>query len=235
MEQIGSLPQCAFSIQAFHYLRIDVDNTQLSLSAFGLTGNVIDNIVLTPPPVLNGVLSVGDSTSAIAAGSLASVFGQNLVIRGAAGGGDSQVPTQLGGVTVTANGIPVPLLYASPSQINIQVPYEVSGQVTLQINTPNGSAATGFHASQLAPSIIAVASQNALCSPSNPAISGGQVTIYATGLGPASTPVATGQRAPMAPNPMVTPVQVRLDDQVLTPSYAGLAPGFSGLGPILFT
>jgi uncharacterized protein (TIGR03437 family) len=82
----------------------------------------------------------------IAAGSLASVFGQNLVI---------------------------------------QVPYEVSGQVTLQINTPNGSAATGFHASQLAPSIIAVASQNALCSPSNPAISGGQVTIYATGLGPA--------------------------------------------------
>ena len=234
MEQVGSLPQTAFSVAAFNYLRVDVDNTQLSLSAIGLSGNVIDNIALAPPPVVpaNAVVSIGAFTPAIATGSLASIFGQNLAIR-ASSSPSLPLPAQLGGVTVTANGQPVPLLYVSPTQLNIQIPYGVSGQTTLQITTPNGSATATFLVDPVAPSIIAMTAQNALCSAANPAQPSGYVTVYATGLGVAASPVATGQAAPSA-NPMVAPVSVLLGNTILHPSYAGLAPGFAGLSQINF-
>jgi acid phosphatase type 7 len=234
MEQVGSLPQTAIAVQAFHYLRVDVDSNQLSVSAVGLGGNVIDQVTLAPAPQIsvNGVLSTGDYTPAVASGSLASVFGQNLAVRPASSPG-LPLATQLGGLTVTANGQPVPLLYVSPNQINVQIPYEVSGQVTLQIATPNGSASTTFPVVALAPSLLAITVQNALCTVANPALQSGYVTVYATGLGAAASPVATGQAAPAA-NPMAVPVQVWLGNTGLQPSYAGMAPGSVGLSQINF-
>jgi hypothetical protein len=194
METVGSLPQCALSIQAFHYLRVDMNDTQLSVTATGVDGKVVDQFSLSPPPVLpeSSVVSVGDLTPAIASGSLASIFGQNLAIRPAVAK-NFPLSNQLGGVTVTANGVAVPVLYASPSQLNVQIPYEVSGQVSLQVNTANGSSSTSLQVVPLAPSILAVAVQNALCTPANPAQQSGMVVIYATGLGAAVSPVVTGQ------------------------------------------
>ncbi|MES1260834.1 MAG: metallophosphoesterase [Acidobacteriota bacterium] len=235
MEVIGSVPECAYSIQAFHYLRVDVDNSQLSLSALGLSGDVIDRVTLAPPPVLraNSVVSIGDYTPAIASGSLASIFGSNLAIRPVATTG-FPLPAQLGGVTVTANGKAVPLLYVSPSQINVQIPYEVSGQVTLQVTTANGSVSTMFQVAPVAPSILAVTAQDALCSAANPARPGGYVTAYVTGLGAAVSPVATGDAAPLLANPMLASIQVFVGQTALQPSYAGLAPGLAGLSQINF-
>ena len=235
MEEIGSLPQCAVAIQAFHYLRVDVNGAQLSLSAIGLDGTVIDTFSLAPPPALtvNAVVSVGDGTPSVATGSLASIFGQNLAPRSSSTPG-LPLAMQLGGITVTANGQPVPLLYASPVQLNIQIPYEVSGDVILQVTTPNGSATTGIHVVPVAPSIIAVIAQNSLCSASNPATQGGNVTVYITGLGAPISPAITGQAAPPAANAMAAAVQVWLDNTSLQPMYAGLAPGFAGLSQVNF-
>ncbi len=234
METVGSLPQCALSIQAFHYLRVDMNDTQLSVTATGIDGSTVDQFSLAPPPVLpaSSVVSVGDLTPAIASGSLASIFGQNLAIRPAVAK-NFPLPNQLGGVTVTANGVPVPVLYASPSQLNVQIPYEVSGQVSLQVNTQNGSSSTSIQVSPVAPSILAIAVQNALCTPANPAQQSGMVVIYATGLGAAVSPVATGQAAQGA-SPMAAPVQVWLGSIALRPLYAGLAPGLAGVNQINF-
>lgn len=184
MEQVGSLPQTAFSVAAFNYLRVDVDGPQLALRATGLSGNTIDTVTLAPPPVITpgGVVNIGDYTPAIASGSLAGVFGQNLAIRPLPSSG-FPLPAQLGGVTITANGQPVPLLYVSPTQINIQIPYEISGQTTLQVATPNGSASATFFVEPVAPAIIVITAQNLPCSAANPAQPSGYVTVYATGLG----------------------------------------------------
>jgi uncharacterized protein (TIGR03437 family) len=199
-----------------------------------MDGNAIDQFSLAPPPVLsaNGVVSAGDLNPAIAPGSLASIFGQNLAVRPAVAA-SFPLSNQLGGISVTANGVPVPVLYASPSQLNVQIPYEVSGQVNLQVNTPNGSSFSSIQVTPLAPSIIAVAVQNALCTPANPAQQSGSVIIYATGLGPAASPVATGQAATVA-SPMVAPVEVWLGSIALRPTYAGLAPGLAGVSQINF-
>jgi uncharacterized protein (TIGR03437 family) len=235
LEEVGSLPQCAISVQAFNYLRVDVNGNQLALNAIGLSGNVIDNITLAPQPVVaaNAVVSIGDYTPAIASGSLAGIFGQNLAIRPLSSSA-LPLPSQLGGVSVTANGNPIPLLYVSPTQINVQIPYEISGQVTLQINTPNGSASNTLPVMPLAPSIVAVTAQNALCSAANPAPQGGYVTVYVTGLGAPVSPIATGQAAPPVANSMVARVQIWLGGTPLEPSYAGLAPGFVGLSQVNF-
>ncbi len=235
MEEIGSLAQCALSIQAFHYLRVDVDSSQLSLNAVGLDGSVIDNVILTPPPFLtaNGVVSVGDSTPSIAPGSLASVFGQNLAPRPSSTT-SFPLPLVLGGITVMANGQPVPLLYASPTQLNVQIPYEVSGNVILIVTTPNGTATTSFYVVPLAPSIVAMTTRNSLCSASNPAMPGGNVTVFVTGLGASVSPAVTGQAAPSTTNLMVAAIQVWLGNTAIQPTYAGLAPGFAGLSQVNF-
>src|SRR5260370_29425886 len=51
------------------------------------------------------------------------------------------VTTSLGGVQVLFDGVPAPLLYAGPTQINAIVPAEVSGHdtTTLQVMTPSGA------------------------------------------------------------------------------------------------
>ncbi len=178
-------------------------------------------------------MSVGNYTPALASGSLATIFGQNLAVRPSSSPG-FPLATRLGGVTVTADGQPVPLPFMSPSQINVQIPYEVSGQVNLQISTANGTASVTIPVVPLAPSILAITVQNAYCTPSNPALQSGNVTVYATGLGAAASPVATGQAAPLVANPMAVPVQVWLGNTNLQPSYAGVAPGFAGLSQINF-
>jgi hypothetical protein len=142
LETVGSLPQCAISVQAYHYLRVDVVDSSLTFKAVGLDGTVIDMVSISPPPVISpgGVVNAQNFTPTLTAGSLVSIFGQNLAVRPATS------PTfpvatsnQLGDVTVWANNEPAPLLYVSPTEINLQLPTRLSGHVTLKIVTPNGS------------------------------------------------------------------------------------------------
>ena len=67
--------------------------------------------------------------TALSPGTLFSIFGTNSVSTEQKAR-PGALPTTLGGITVTINGTPAPLLYVGPAQINGQVPYE----------TPTGSA-----------------------------------------------------------------------------------------------
>jgi hypothetical protein len=140
MESVGSLPQCALSVQAFHYVRVDVVGSVLTLKATDINGNVIDIVRLNPPPVIasNGVVNAADFAGPIVAGSMVSIFGQSLALRA---GSPATTPTSdlLDGVTVSVNGQPAKLLYVSPTQVNLHLPARFFGQVVFQITTPNGS------------------------------------------------------------------------------------------------
>jgi len=199
------------------------------------------------------------SGQAIAAGSIAAIFGTQLSISPPVNASAFPLPTTLGGVQVLINGSPVPLFYAEAGQIDIQVPFGLaSGQVLVQV-LQNGQPGNRVSAivDSIAPRLFAVG-QNApdggeygaailnsdstlalpagLAPGSHPAHLGDVLTIYALGLGPVSPSVNTG-----APAPSVEPlarttnaVQVVYGSGTggsvtASPLYSGLAPFFAGL------
>jgi hypothetical protein len=110
------------------------------------------------------------------------------------------VATSLGGVQVLFGGIPAPLLYAGPTQINAIVPAEVFGSDTtaLQIVTPSGTISgptLSIRPSQpgvfpgavdTSPLVVPAAALNqdgSVNSATNPAALGTIVTVWATGGG----------------------------------------------------
>jgi len=155
--------------------------------------------------------------SSVAPGQLVSLFGRGV-------GPDFPVsaqpqhgsfPLSLGGVSVTFNGAPAPILYASSGQINIQVPYEIAGSafVTMKLTPSVGDASSvGFAVVPSHPSVflpeatfatcgsattssvqpIALDADGSVNSCSNPAQAGTSVRVFLNGLGAAAGNPVTG-------------------------------------------
>ncbi|HEY1337071.1 MAG TPA: hypothetical protein VGF59_06145, partial [Bryobacteraceae bacterium] len=149
------------------------------------------------------------------------------------------LPTTFGGgASVTMNGTPAPIVYASPGQINVQVPYEVGpGSATISVTTPCGaSAPTTFDLNDAAPYIFSIGNNvaavrnqdNSINGPDNPAASGSVITVYLTGIGPTDNQPATG-----APDTLLAHAKLSNSatiDGVNAPvGFLGLSPGFVGL------
>ena len=82
----------------------------------------------------------GSDASYVAAGTLMAIFGQNLTdgeTLSSTNDGVHALPTKLGtapkSVEAFANGIPMPLLYVSPTQINAQIPYEIAPSTSISV------------------------------------------------------------------------------------------------------
>ena len=100
-----------------------------------------------------------DSTQPIAPGSLATVFGQNLCSQTMAGNwiAPGQLPTTLGGCSVTVNGAPSMLQFVSQGQINFIMPIGVgSGQATVMVNNGSQTMTGSVMAGIAGPGIFAV-------------------------------------------------------------------------------
>ena len=230
LEAVGSFPQTAISVQAFHYLRVDVEAKALTLSAIGLDGGQIDQVTLGAAPAIaiESVLSSGDYTPAVASGSLIAISGRNLGRTNAKSPG-YPLPTELGGVSLKIGGQSVPLLSVSSTQIEAQIPYRTSGPVTLEVSTPTGFASADLTVAAAAPSLLEIVSQNRLFSSSNPVRPGNGVSLYLTGLGEVEGDIESGHAASFAPVRVVAPVEVWLGHARLEPNFAGLAPGHAGV------
>ncbi len=78
--------------------------------------------------------------SRVVPGQLLTLFGSALGDTANAWGGE-QFPDTLGGVRISFDDTPAPLLYTSADQVNLQVPYEVAGRdvVTLTATTGDGN------------------------------------------------------------------------------------------------
>jgi uncharacterized protein (TIGR03437 family) len=71
-------------------------------------------------------LSGGQDAARIAPGTLVILVGDRLADTTASAGDVEELPTSLGGAEVYFDGIPAPLLFVSPTQINAQMPFDVN-------------------------------------------------------------------------------------------------------------
>jgi uncharacterized protein (TIGR03437 family) len=175
----------------------------------------------------------------VSPGSLITIFGTNLAMT-TAQVGTTPLPTTLGGASVSINGVAAPIVYASASQLNVQVPYETSpGSAALTVTSCGGqSAPVSFQVAQAAPYIFPNAGGSAIVqnrdgsinSAANPAAANSAVTVYLTGIGSLDNPAPTGAAAPTAPLSSATlGNSATVGDQNAQVLFLGLTPGFVGL------
>ena len=159
----------------------------------------------------------------VAADEIVSVYG-TLLAAGTAPATSLPLPTQLSDAQVLVNSIPVPLFYASPTQINALIPATVSGLVTLTVKNGSGQNTVNVLIEAAVPTLFAQNSAgtgpasaldatNRPVSSSNPLRAGAYVELFATGLGSVVPTVTVG-------------------GMNCAVSFAGAAPGFAGLDQI---
>jgi uncharacterized protein (TIGR03437 family) len=209
-------------------------------------------ITVGPPdgPAINqgGTVNLATNVSPVAAGSLAAVFGTNLS-SGQASFTTMPLPLSIEGSSVQIAGRTAPLVFVSPGQVNLQVPWELAGahQASIaatvggQLSSPQTVSLAAF-----APGIFTLDQQGTgqgavLIAPTGvlagPQSSGGQpvgrgdyISIFCTGLGAVSNRPATGAAAVADPLSITaTTPTVTIGGVAALVSYSGLAPGFAGL------
>ena len=141
---------------------------------------------------------------------------------------------------MSVNGMAAPVLYASSTQVNAQIPFEISaGPATINASvggTVVGSTSVAVQADAhglflLSSGSAAVVNQDGVVNgPSQPAAVGSVIAAYLTGLGAVSPAVATGAAAAAIPLSTVTgDVTATIGGLSASVQFAGLAPGFAGL------
>jgi uncharacterized protein (TIGR03437 family) len=177
-------------------------------------------------------------TGMIAAGSLVSIYGHNLAPF-ADQAGSSPLPTNMDGVTVTFNGIPVGIEAIAPGEIDVQAPWGIpSDTVFVQVN--NNGALTNTERVRVAsadPGVFfdpttnnqalvyrfgADGSDGGWVGPGNPLLRGDTAVFLATGLGAVADPPANFNSG-NSDSAAALPVTVFFDGAQASNVYAGLA------------
>ena len=214
-------------------------NAIVNLTVSGFVVLPWDYDASVAPPKILSVVNAGDGSKAIAPGGLISIFGTqfspvNIATK------EIPVPTALADSCLSVNGLPVPMLFVSSTQINAQMPFEAIGNVTLILRTPGGIS-DNFNTVVLpgAPSIFLASidglgssvptvvrgSNNELVTDSNPVHKNDYLIIYLTGLGITNPAVQTGMPGPTNPlaSAIVSPT-VTLGGSSLQVLFAGMSP-----------
>ncbi len=204
-----------------------------------------------PQPTIaaNGIVNSGSAAagSPVAPGSYVAIFGTGLADH-TRSSPSATLPLAIDLATVSFDvpsaGISVPghLVYVSPGQVNVQVPWELQGQssaqVKISIHYSNGTVVT-LPLADYAPaffegspgSVAALDVNGRVITASSPIKRGDVVELFANGLGPVTNQPASGDPAPGPPSLAETksrPV-VAIGGQDATVLFSGLAPGFAGL------
>jgi len=248
--RVSEQPLASGGVSAFTRTLVPLANrkTLIALTVSGFTALSWNFDTPVAPPVVNRVVNAADMTSALAPGSLIAVFGSDLTPTNIATGA-IPLPTAIGESCLTVNGAAIPMMFASPAQINAQLPLHIEGRVPLTLYTPGGLSDDYYlNRTPVAPAIflsgiagpltdlpvVIKASNQQLVTASNPVHANDQIWIYATGLGATSPEVPAGSPAPSAPPAFaLTAPEVRLGDIPLSISYAGMVPGQVGVYQII--
>jgi uncharacterized protein (TIGR03437 family) len=188
-----------------------------------------------------------DYAGVISPGSLVSIFGVNMA--------DSPpvtatlpLQTREANAQVLLDGQPLPLLYASGSQINAQIPFTINGDITHSLSVMHGQSSSSqpqtVTVAAVAPAIyttneagfgqaaVLVHGPEVLADKNHPVKAGDAIEIYCAGLGQVSPPVPAGNGAPLSPLSWLPPgskLVVMINNVPANVLFAGLAPGFAGL------
>jgi uncharacterized protein (TIGR03437 family) len=200
---------------------------------------------ITPTGVQNGAGATPQP--GVAAGSVATIFGASLTTSTEVGP-DSPLKQTLAGVTVRVGNRLLPLYFASPTQINLQVPPDLAlGPQTLTVSSQgmpdlNSDFVIVRDAPGLFPMVVAgqayalaVHEDGTLVTPNSPARKGELLTLYGTGFGPTDHPRVEGFAVPPAPPLLIVdPVSVLAGASVLKPEKAFAGPGRVGVDVVQF-
>ncbi len=200
-----------------------------------------------PSIALGGILNSANWTPTVAAGSIASVFGNNFGLSLSA-----TVYPLLPALWFTSfhAGTPyAPLFMTSCTQVNLQIPWEDAGQTQVAVTAdvlglvslpqpatlaPYAPGIFAMNQSGSGQGAIEIASTGQLAAPlgtnSRPVMQGEYVVIYCTGLGAVSNQPATGSAALASPLSFTsTQPTVTIGGVSALVTFSGLAPGFVGL------
>ena len=220
------------------------------------TGSTSINVTLTVTAPLPTIISVKNAASGalggVSPGEIVSIYGTAMGPAAAAYAAidptTGKLSTSIGGVQVLFNGVPAPLFYASATQINAVVPYEMAqfatpsvwvkyaGQTSNALQLTTATTAPGIftqNSSGSGPGSILNQDGVTVNGPSNQAAPGSIVTVFMTGEGQTSTAGVTGKiTTATLPPPQVTPapllaVGVLINGLPALPVYAGEAPGYA--------
>lgn len=237
---------------------LNANGNLVAVSTPGNAGGLSNAVSVAIGPTISagGIQNAAASASpaVLTPGTLAAIYGTQLAAQTAQAA--APFPVILGGVSVTVNGVPAPLYYVSPTQIDFVVPWEVKGPqaaIAVQVGgfTSMGvtvaiapSAPQIFTVNSTGQAAALIAGTTSLAAPvgafpgSQPVQHGQYVILYATGLGAVQNQPADGS-APSGLSPTVQTPYVGFgclgtNGAVLTcidgpVQFAGLAPGFVGL------
>ena len=184
-------------------------------------------------PTITGISNTADNSAPpLAPGSQATLYGSDLATSTATAPGPS-APFTLGGAKITVNGVAAAMLYASPTQINFQVPYETATGTATVVVTSDGFTSAGFPFSVVpaSPGIFAsrILSPNAKPNTAaNPIAAGGTATVFYTGAGKTSPLVADGAAGPTPGSMLVYGASVTVGGVEASVPIAVLTPGVIG-------
>jgi uncharacterized protein (TIGR03437 family) len=172
-----------------------------------------------PPgvPLVGSIVNAASNVAgAVSPGEAVTIFGSNL-------GADESQSFKPDPPRVHFDGVPAPLLFASPTQLNAVAPYEIRGreQVTVAIQFNGTRSETGVAVTSAAPGLFtadntgrgqarasnADGSGNGFSDPAN---RGSTIRFQATGLGDTVPPGITGERPGNRPRVPVLPVSMTI-------------------------
>jgi minor extracellular serine protease Vpr len=202
--------------------------------------------VIAPGGVVNA--ASGQAGAGIAPGSYITIYGAGL----ADFTGQTSTATLPMSINYTMVSFDVPsanlslpghLMYVDPGQINLQAPWGLAGQTSVQMkvtiqDTPGAVYTVPVVTYSPAVYLVngaaaALDENNRLISSSNSAQRGHWIQIYMTGLGPVTNQPAPG--APAGAEPLswtVATPTVTIGGKTATVLFSGLTPGFPGLNQV---
>ena len=197
-----------------------------------------------PTVVISGVTnSASGALGPVAPGELIAIYGTGLgpavgasfIVNPTTGG----VDTTLAGTRVLFGAVAAPITYASATQVNAIVPYEMAGQsqAVIAVQSSTGSASQPVQIAGAAPGIFTLAAMGSgqaaalnqdysINGPSKPAAKGSYVTIYFTGGGQTDPPGVTGSVVPKVLKWLTQQVSVTVGNQPVTAQFYGAAPTY---------
>jgi uncharacterized protein (TIGR03437 family) len=193
----------------------------------------------TPAAVVNAADNV---SGPVTPGLILSVYGPNIGPAAPAGpvwSAEGVLAREVAETTVAFDGVPAPVLFASPSQINTIVPFAAAGRaatslqvrsrgrVVLEASLPVSAAAPAlFTLDNSGAGPGAILNQDyTVNSASNPAPRGSIVMFFGTGGGQTDPPGTDGGIVRGSPAPLRTSVSARIAGLPADVLYAGAAPG----------
>ena len=203
------------------------DNTATASATLTIVGSA------SAVPSISNLTNAFSYRPSYAPGMAMAIFGTQLALTTKTAT-SVPLPVAMDNVSVTINGVVAPLYYISPTQLNVQVPYETpaTGTVAVVVSDNGQTTSATIQMSAAAPGI---AGSGGALVPTATAPRGQAIALYLTGAGAVQPTVATGG-VPSGTTPV--PVQntvVTVGGTQVPTSYIGIPAWSVGVLQINFT